>query len=468
MRSHSLATSARGVAVVEPTSPTPSWTDWPRIASAGLRVNFVTPQSWGVTTAEMLTTLARKVARLGWHIQVFVQPEQLVELAPVLDALPIPLVIDHMARIDPAEGAGRPQPSARCAGCSMAATPGSSCRASTCARAKAHPPTTTPFALGRALIASRAGAPRLGQRLAAHHRDIRDRQRCRPGRRAARLVRATTAVCDRILVDNPATALRLRRRLSARPAITLRHRCRDGDPVFLLQAPQVRELEMFTRMPEALPPRQSAASWADANRGGQVDRLLPRRPGVRRRGQPVRDRHSVRPHLPHRPGGEWTQVAEYDGEPNGMKFLDDAHAARHRLQERPDARATCERARSRRYLQRRNTERFKGVNDLVFDSRGNLYFTDQGQTGLHDPTGRLYRLRPGRAARPAAVQRARARTAWRCRPTASVLYLARDARQLRLARAAAGRRQRGQGEPVLHVVRAQRPGRPGGRHAGPA
>jgi gluconolactonase len=30
----------------------------------------------------------------------------------------------------------------------------------------------------------------------------------------------------------------------------------------------------------------------------------------------------------------------------------------------------------------------------VFDTLGNLYFTDQGQTGLHDPTGRLYRLAP--------------------------------------------------------------------------
>lgn len=35
---------------------------------------------------------------------------------------------------------------------------------------------------------------------------------------------------------------------------------------------------------------------------------------------------------------------------------------------------------------------FKGVNDLTFDVWGNLYFTDQGTTGLHDPTGRLFRL----------------------------------------------------------------------------
>ena len=71
----------------------------------GLRVNFVTPQSWGETTQEMLTTLARKVARLGWHIQIFVHPEQLLRLEPVLATLPVPLVIDHLARIDPAEGA---------------------------------------------------------------------------------------------------------------------------------------------------------------------------------------------------------------------------------------------------------------------------------------------------------------------------------------------------------------------------
>src|SRR5690606_33611461 len=33
-------------------------------------------------------------------------------------------------------------------------------------------------------------------------------------------------------------------------------------------------------------------------------------------------------------------------------------------------------------------------NDLVFDRSGNLYFTDQGDTGLQDPTGRVFRLRP--------------------------------------------------------------------------
>ena len=91
--------------------------------------------------------------------------------------------------------------------------------------------------------------------------------------------------------------------------------------------------------------------------------------------------------------GQWQLVAEYDGEPNGMKLADpetllitDYKNGLMRL----DLRS----GRVEPFLDRRNSERFKGVNDLVFDRRGNLYFTDQGQTGLQDPTGRLYRLSP--------------------------------------------------------------------------
>ena len=34
---------------------------------------------------------------------------------------------------------------------------------------------------------------------------------------------------------------------------------------------------------------------------------------------------------------------------------------------------------------------YKGVNDLVFNSKGDLYFTDQGETDTRDPTGRVFR-----------------------------------------------------------------------------
>jgi sugar lactone lactonase YvrE len=45
-------------------------------------------------------------------------------------------------------------------------------------------------------------------------------------------------------------------------------------------------------------------------------------------------------------------------------------------------------------MTRRHLERFKGPNDLIVDSKNNIYFTDQGQTGITDPTGKVYRLSP--------------------------------------------------------------------------
>jgi predicted TIM-barrel fold metal-dependent hydrolase len=100
-----LGASARGVAVVDQDV---SQAELERLAShgvCGLRVNFVSPQSWGETTTAMLETLARKAEALGWHIQIFAHPEQIVAMESLLAALPVPLVIDHLGRIDPAEGA---------------------------------------------------------------------------------------------------------------------------------------------------------------------------------------------------------------------------------------------------------------------------------------------------------------------------------------------------------------------------
>lgn len=103
-----LGHDARGVAVVGEGVSADELAHLAARRVRGLRVNFVSPQSWGTTTPEMLATLARKVAEhpacTGWHIQIFAHPEQLIALAPQLRTLPVPLVIDHLGRIDPAEG----------------------------------------------------------------------------------------------------------------------------------------------------------------------------------------------------------------------------------------------------------------------------------------------------------------------------------------------------------------------------
>lgn len=98
-----LGASARGVAVVGQEVGDAELQQLAAQRVCGLRVNFVSPQSWGETTAQMLATLARKIAGSGWHIQLFAHPAQIVALAPVLQSLPVPLVVDHMGLIDPAQ-----------------------------------------------------------------------------------------------------------------------------------------------------------------------------------------------------------------------------------------------------------------------------------------------------------------------------------------------------------------------------
>ena len=162
--------------------------------------------------------------------------------------------------------------------------------------------------------------------------------------------------------------------------------------MFLLTPPEVRTLDVFTTLPARFRQRQRTV-WSDANMGGrEVDCFLE---------GPVFDGagNLYVTDIPFGrvfridPQGEWELVAQWDGEPNGMKFLNATELLvtdyRNGLMV-VDSRSGAVRP----YLGRRNTESFKGLNDLTFDSQGNLYFTDQGQTGLHDPTGRVYRLSP--------------------------------------------------------------------------
>lgn len=161
--------------------------------------------------------------------------------------------------------------------------------------------------------------------------------------------------------------------------------------MFLLQQPLVRTAETFTSMPDEFRKKGTPSVWANANRGGaHIDSFL--------EGPVFDDEGNLFvTDIPFgrifriSPQGQWTQVAEYDGEPNGMKFLGESSLLiadyKNGLVKLDTASGKVE-----PYLERRNTERFKGINDLVFDSKGNLYFTDQGQTGMSDPTGRVYRL----------------------------------------------------------------------------
>ena len=90
--------------------------------------------------------------------------------------------------------------------------------------------------------------------------------------------------------------------------------------------------------------------------------------------------------------GEWELAAQYDGWPNGLKIHRDGRIfiADYR---RGLLVLDAETAKVEPYLKTAFSESFKGLNDLHFADNGDLYFTDQGQSGIADPSGRVWRLR---------------------------------------------------------------------------
>lgn len=162
--------------------------------------------------------------------------------------------------------------------------------------------------------------------------------------------------------------------------------------MFLLAPPQVADFELFSAMPDTFR-RRARSAWADANRGGAVADSFLEGPVFDGSGNLYVTDIPWGRIFRITPSGEWILVAEYDGEPNGMKFMN-ANTLLITDYKNGLVQLDITTGKITPYLERRNSERFKGVNDLVFDAEGNLYFTDQGQSGLHDPSGRLYRLKP--------------------------------------------------------------------------
>lgn len=72
----------------------------------GVRFNLV---SGNGTPVDQLKTMARRLAPLGWHIQVYAEGETMLELGETLAQLPVPVVIDHCGGVKAALGTAHPQ-----------------------------------------------------------------------------------------------------------------------------------------------------------------------------------------------------------------------------------------------------------------------------------------------------------------------------------------------------------------------
>jgi gluconolactonase len=160
--------------------------------------------------------------------------------------------------------------------------------------------------------------------------------------------------------------------------------------VFLDTPPAVVNATVRFTMPQKWRRPHEPSRWADAHKPGhQVDSFL-EGPVFDSQGNlllvdiPFGRVFSVDP------AGEWTLLAEYDGQPNGCRIHPDGRillADQQRGLLHLDTTGAVHTV-----LGPDDVPGFKGFNDLAVGANGDVYVTDQGLTGLHDPTGRVLRL----------------------------------------------------------------------------
>jgi predicted TIM-barrel fold metal-dependent hydrolase len=102
-----LGANARGVAVLHPTVTDAELKKLDAGGIRGIRFSLGDPATAAVTI-DMLEPLSKRVAALGWHVQLHMPGDLIAEHAELLRRLPSQIVIDHMGRFPPAVGVAHP------------------------------------------------------------------------------------------------------------------------------------------------------------------------------------------------------------------------------------------------------------------------------------------------------------------------------------------------------------------------
>ncbi len=99
--------TARGVAVVHPTVTDAELRSLHEAGIRGVRFTLFDPKT-AATTIDMIEPLSKRVNEFGWHLQIHMRSDQIVEAADLLWRLSSPLVFDHMGRLPQPIGIGHP------------------------------------------------------------------------------------------------------------------------------------------------------------------------------------------------------------------------------------------------------------------------------------------------------------------------------------------------------------------------
>jgi D-galactarolactone isomerase len=89
--------NARGIAVIRPTVTDAELKKLDEGGIRGIRFTVGNPKT-AVVSIDMIEPLAKRIAAFGWHVQLNMEPDQIVDNADLLQRLPTPIVIDHMGK----------------------------------------------------------------------------------------------------------------------------------------------------------------------------------------------------------------------------------------------------------------------------------------------------------------------------------------------------------------------------------
>lgn len=169
--------------------------------------------------------------------------------------------------------------------------------------------------------------------------------------------------------------------------------------------PIVIDAEVFTELPRTLRRPGIPSYWAERNRCGMAVDSFIEGPSFDQTGNLWFVDIPFGRIFRADPQGNIVQITEYDGQPNGLKIHANGHIFIADFQN-GIMQLDPETGQVSAALRDCDTEGFKGCNDLHFGSDGVLYFTDQGQTGLQDPTGRVFRWEPENGALTCLIDKA--------------------------------------------------------------
>ena len=96
LREHSEST--RGVAVIDHATPAGELAEMHALGVRGVRLNLMNPRVRSPGEARnAIDPVVRRIARFGWHLQIYADPDVIAPIGDVLAGCGVPVVLDHCA-----------------------------------------------------------------------------------------------------------------------------------------------------------------------------------------------------------------------------------------------------------------------------------------------------------------------------------------------------------------------------------